>query len=351
MLLKLNVIIIYSLIAFFLSLMFYPLYIQLLQKWKAGKQIRDESVTGDKASIFNKMHAHKKWTPTMGGGLILLIVLLLVLLSICVQYMWYTTNSLFARSETYILLFALFSMGSLWFVDDVLNIKWKRGIKGMTAKMKILWMFLFSAFISYRFYWKLGIDYINLRPFAGEVHLGFWYALITFFLTVTIVNAINITDGLDGLVGGLMIIILGVIGILTFVSQWYLATTLIWILLGSVLAFLWFNINPAKIFMGDSWALAFGGIISALIYLLNIKFGIIIPFSILFAIFRAEIGSSFLQIFRKKTFKKKIFSVAPFHHALEHAGEPEHSIVMKFRVVQGLLAAIAILGIFYQLQM
>lgn len=351
MLLKLNVIIIYSLLAFFLALMLYPIYIHFLRKWKAGKQIRDESVTGDKASIFKKMHAHKKWTPTMWWWLILFILLILVLLSIAIQYQWYTTNSLFARSETYILLFALLSMWGLGLVDDIFNIKGEKAIKGMTAKMKILRMFLFSGFISYRFYWKLGIDYINFRPFAGEIHLGFWYAIITFVFTIAIVNAINITDGLDGLVGGLMIIILGSIGIITFISQRYLATTIIGIVLWTTLAFLWFNINPAKIFMGDSGALAFGGLTAALVYLLNIKFGIIIPFIILFALFRIEIWSSFLQIFWKKIFKKKLFTIAPFHHALEHAGEPEHSIVMKFRVVQGLLATIVLVWIFYQLQM
>ena len=148
--------------------------------------------------------------------------------------------------------------------------------------------------------------------------IGILYAILTFFFTITIVNAINITDGLDGLVGGLMLIVLSVLGVITFLNQWYLATTVIGIVLGTLLAFLWFNINPAKIFMGDSGALALGGLIATLVYLLNIKFGIFIPFLILFAIFWVEIGSSFLQLTRKKFFKKKLFTIAPFHHSLEH---------------------------------
>ncbi len=195
-------------------------------------------------------------------------------------------------------------------------------------------MFGFSAFITYRFYIKLGIDFFNLRPLAGEVHFGIFWAIITFVLTVAIVNAINITDGLDGLVGGLMLIVLGVLAIITFISQWYLATTIIGIMLGSTLAFLWFNINPAHIFMGDSGALAYGGLIAALVYLLNIRFGIVIPFLLMFLLFWMELGSSFLQIMWKKIWKKKLFTVAPFHHALEHAGKAEHTIVMKMRVVQ-----------------
>lgn len=163
----------------------------------------------------------------MGGGLILGVLLVMVLLSIAIQQLGWINNSLFAREETYILLFALFSMGILGIVDDFLNIRGKKGIKGMTAKMKLFWMFGFSAFISYRFYYKLGIDRVNLRPFAGQVDLGIRYAIITFFFTITIVNAINITDGLDGLVGGLMLIVLAVLGVVTFINQWFLATTLI----------------------------------------------------------------------------------------------------------------------------
>lgn len=110
-------------------------------------------------------------------------------------------------------------------------------------------MFLFSGFISYWFFRRLGIDYVNLWPLAGEVTAGWIIPVVTFFLTVAIVNAINITDGLDGLVGGLMVIILVVLGVMTFINQWFLATTVIGIVLGTILAFLWFNINPAKIFM------------------------------------------------------------------------------------------------------
>ncbi len=349
MLLKLNTILLYSLTAFFLSLMLYPAYIMLLRKLKAGKTIREETMDGHQTPIFSQLHGHKQGTPTMGGGLILAVLLFMVLLSIVIQKLGWINNSLFAREETYILLFALFSMGILGLIDDFLNIRGKKWIKGMTAKMKLIWMFGFSAFISYWFYGKLGVDWINFWPLTGEIHLGIWYAVLTFFFTITIVNAINITDGLDGLVGGLMLIILTVLWIVTFINQWFLATTLIGIVLGTLLAFLRFNINPAKIFMGDSGALALWWLIATLVYLLNIKFGIIIPFLVIFSIFRLEIGSSFLQLTRKKIFKRKLFTIAPYHHALEHRGTPEHTIVMKFWVVQGVLAAIALIGMLYQL--
>lgn len=349
MLLKLSSIILYALTAFFVALVLYPPYIELLKKLKLGKQIRDDAVTGEKATIFSQLHGHKSGTPTMGWGLFLLIIFLMVLFSYGIQYAGITNNSLFTREETYILLFAFFSMGILGLIDDRLNIVGKKWIKGMAAKMKIVWMWLFSAFISYRFYIKLWVSTLNMRPLGGEIDLGRIMPVLTFFLTISLVNAINITDGLDGLAAWLLLIIFGVIGIMTFVSQRYLATTLIALILGVLVAFLRFNIHPAKIFMGDSGALALGGMLATLVYLLNINFGIFIPFMMLLLIFWVELASSFFQILWKKTFKKKLFAVAPFHHLLEHRGYPESTIVMKFRLIQGVLSAIALTMLLYQL--
>jgi phospho-N-acetylmuramoyl-pentapeptide-transferase len=348
MLLKLTSIMLYALVWFFLALTIYPWYIALLKKWKIGKQIRDDAMTGDKATIFATLHAHKSWTPTMWGWVLLLIMVLLVAFSYGIQYAWITNNSLVTRQETYILLFAFFSMWLLWLLDDRLNIIGKKWIKWMTALMKIIWMWLFSAGISRWFYVKLGVTAVNLRPFAGEIELWIFMPILTFFFTITIVNAINITDWLDWLAGWLLLIVFGVIAVMTFVSQWFIATTLLGVILWGLLAFLRFNINPAKIFLGDSWALAFWWILSALVYLLNIRFGVLIPFMILMSIFWVEIWSSFLQILSKKIRKQKLFTVAPFHHLLEHKWYSESTIVMKFRVIQGALGVIALIMLLYQ---
>jgi phospho-N-acetylmuramoyl-pentapeptide-transferase len=306
MLEKLASIMLYALTWFFLALTLYPGYIALLKKLKFGKQIRDDAMMGDKATIFAALHGHKTGTPTMWWGIFLLIMLLLIALSFVIQHAWITQNSLVNRQETYILVFAFFSMGILWLIDDWLNIIWKQWIKGMTAKMKILWMWLFSAFISYWFYAKLWVTALNIRPLGGEIELWIFMPVLTFFFTITIVNAINITDGLDWLASGLLLIVFGVIAVMTFVSQWFIATTLIAVVLWWLLAFLWFNINPAKIFMWDSWALALWWLLSALVYLLNIRFGVFIPFLVLMTIFWTEIGSSFFSNSFKKTKKEKI---------------------------------------------
>lgn len=348
MLAKLTSIMVYALLWFFLALTIYPWYIALLKKLKFGKQIRDDAMMGDKATIFASLHAHKTGTPTMWWWVLLLIMFFLVLLSFVIQYAWITNNSLLNRQETYILLFAFFSMWILGLIDDWLNIIGKQGIKWMTAKMKMLWMGLFSGFISYWFYAKLWVSALNIWPLWGEIDLGIFMPILTFFFTITIVNAINITDWLDWLAAGLLLIVFGVIWIMTFVSQWYIATTLIAVILWGLLSFLWFNINPAKIFMGDSWALALWGVLSALVYLLNIRFGVFIPFLLLMTIFWVEVGSSFLQILSKKLRKKKLFAVAPVHHLLEHRWYPESTIVMKFRVIQWVLWSIALILLLYQ---
>ncbi|MFZ2151160.1 MAG: phospho-N-acetylmuramoyl-pentapeptide-transferase [Candidatus Absconditicoccaceae bacterium] len=349
MLIKLNYIIIFSLIAVLLSGLLYPIYIKILKKLKVGKTIREETATGEKSVIFTQLHKHKSGTPTMGGGMFLIVMLVMIGLSFVLQEYGLINNTLLSQKETYVILFGFFSMGIIGLVDDYLNVKGHGTIKGLSAKTKLIGMCLFSAFISRWFYSKLGIDYINLWPIAGEISLGIFYPIITFFVTISIVNAINITDGLDGLAGGLMSIVLFVFAVLTFLNQTYIATTVLAILIAVLIAFMFFNINPAKIFMGDSGAFALGGFLASLLYLLNMRIGIFIPFIILFGIFIIEVGSSGLQMFWKKRFKKKLFPMAPLHHLFEHRGIPETTIVMKAWMIQGLLAAITLIAIFYQI--
>lgn len=338
----------FALIAFFISWIIYPIYISILKKYKFGKTIREASVTGEKSTIFSQLHEHKQGTPTMWGGIFLIVMGLMIWLSFVLKDMWFINNTLFNRQETYVLLFGFFSMGLIGLVDDFLNIKWYGAVKWLSAKAKLIGMVVFSAFISRWFFSRLGIDYINLWPIAGKISLGLFYPILTFFATIAIVNAINITDGLDGLAWGLMTIILFVLGIILFFNQTYIAATVIVIVAAILVAFMFYNIHPAKIFMGDSWAFALWGLISSLLYFLNMRTGILVPFIILFGLFIIELFSSFLQIFWKKYFKKKLFAVSPLHHLFEHRGIEETTIVMKAWFIQGILAAITVIILFYQ---
>lgn len=347
-LVKLSQILFYALVSFGISLLLYPAYIRLLQRVKAGKTIRENAATGEKSEIFSKMHAHKQGTPTMGGGMFLIVMLVMILGSFLLQHFGWIGNSLWNAKESYIILFGFFSMGLIGLVDDFLNIKNYGKVKGLSARAKLIGMVVFSAWISYWFYVKLGIDYINLWPIAWKIEVWILFPILTFIATITIVNAINITDGLDGLAGGTMAIILVSLAIVTFLNGTYIATTVVCILVAVLVAFLFFNINPAKVFMGDSGAFALGGLLASLIYLLNMRFWILIPFLIIFGIFIVELCSSFLQIFWKKVFKKKLFTVAPFHHLLEYRGMHETTIVMKTRLVQAILAIAGVLLIFVE---
>jgi len=345
---KLNNIIMFALIAFFISWILYPIYINVLKKLKMGKTIRESSVTWEQSKIFSEMHKYKQWTPTMWGWIFLLVMGLMIGISYLLQDFWWINNSLFNRQETYIILFGFFSMGLIGLLDDFLNIRGYGKVKWLSAKAKLIGMVVFSAFISRWFFSRLGIDYINFWPLGGKVSLWLFYPILTFFSTIAIVNAINITDGLDGLAGGLMTLILFVLAVILFFNQTYIAATVIGIMIAILVAFMFYNINPAKIFMGDSGAFALWWLIASLLYFLNMRTGIFIPFIILFGIFIVDLCSSFLQIFWKKYFKKKLFLVAPLHHLFEKKWISETTIVMKAWFIQWLLAAITIIILFYQ---
>jgi len=349
MLLKLTAIIIYALWAFVLALLAYPWYISVLRKLKIWKNIRETDINGERAEKFIELHKHKKHTPNLWWWMFLIVMAIMIVLSLGLQYYGFINNSLLSRQETYIVLFAFFFLWFLGLLDDYLNIKWVWSIKWLSAKAKIAGMVVISAFISRWFYDRLGIDYVNFWPIAGKIDIGLWYPIITFFVTISIVNAINITDGLDGLAGGLMAPILLIFAVITFTYQTYIATTIIAILIAVLVAFLRYNINPAQIFMWDSWSFALWWFLATMLYVLNMRMGIFIPFLIMFAIFILDVWSSSLQILSKKFFGKKLFPIAPFHHTLEWLWYSETNIVMRAWLVQAILCAITIIVILYQI--
>ena len=363
MLPKLNYIIICTLFAFGITMMIYPSVIALLRRMKLGIVNREEAATGEKAVIFNELHKKKNGTPTMGGVVFFLVMGLMIIWSWLAAKLGYINHTLVSRQETYIILFAFFGMGFLGLIDDYIKLKWNTKSNGLGARFKLVYMILCALFISYWFNLKLGVNLIDLWPIPYVLNTGrqvieIWgtsiefslvYIIITFFLTVSIVNAINITDGLDGLMSGMILIVLIIFGGLTFFLGWYLATAVIGIVIGMLCGYLRFNINPAQIFMGDSGSLALWWLISTLVYLISIKIGFFIPFLILFSIFWLEVGSSLLQIGWKKIFKRKLFIIAPLHHLFEKKGYAETNIVMRFWLIQGAIAMVVMIMMVYQL--
>jgi len=342
-------IIIFWLIAFVLAVILYPFYIKLIKYLKFNKNIRESDVSWKKSEIFSKLHWHKSWTPTMWWALFFVIMSIMIIISLISEHIWYTNFSLLNAKEVWLPLLWFFGMWIIWIIDDIFNILWIWKVKWLSSITKTIWMMVFAIFISCRFYFALGIDYIILRPFFGEFYVWIFFIPIFMWFIYMVTNAINITDWMDGSVWWMMIIILISIWIMIFLDSKYLSSAIIAVLVACITAFLRYNINPAKIFMWDSGSLWLWWFLSVLIMLLNIEIWIIIPFIILFGIFIVTFFSSVLQIFWKYLFDKKLFLVAPLHHYFELKWINEHTIVMKYWLIQWILSAIFFIIMFFQL--
>lgn len=301
-----------------------PLLTHILYKYKLGKKIRENDVTGKAAPVFQKLHASKENTPTMGGVLIWVVVALVTLLF----------N--FSRGQTWLPLFALVAVGILGAVDDLLNIYGSKN-KGMRTRHKMIWLLLIVGFGAWWFFSKLGWNEINI-PFFGDFAIGWWYILLFMFIIVAAANAVNITDGLDGLAGGLLVFAyLAFAGIAFFQGHLALAAFCATIV-GALLAFLWFNIYPARFFMGDTGSMALGATLGVIAMLTNTA--LILP--IIALVFVIETLSVIVQLISKKFWHRKVFLSSPLHHHFEAKGWPETKVTMRFWVIGAVCAVVGL---------
>lgn len=327
-----------------------PYYHRLLIRHGLRKQLREKASDGTLAVIFRKLHKEKEGTPTMGGVLIWLTVALIVLLSPIAQWLGITRFSLLNRNETYLPLFTLISCGLLGLVDDYLNIRGTVS-KGLRLKPKFFWLTLFGLLGGLWFNVKLGYDFIHvpglgdlrlpgeLALFGGAVTVNILYILIFAFIIVATANAVNFTDGLDGLAGGLIVTAFLGFGIIAYFQGLIILTALCALIVGTTLAFLWFNIPPALFYMGDTGALALGATLGVIAMLTNSM--LLLPF--IAFVFIIEVVSSLLQMVWKRWFGKKLFLIAPLHHHLEARGWPEEKVVMRFWILGGFMAGVGVL--------
>jgi len=315
-----------------------PIMIYLLERLKFGKQIREEAMDGKSSKLFRNLHIKKQGTPTMGGLMIWGIPLFIILFSRALSYFGIIQESILDRGQVYLPLFTLITVGILGAIDDYLNIKGKKAIKGITGKTKMIWLVIFASIGAYWFYSKLGYSSIHV-PRIGDFDIGLWYIPLFIFIIVASSNAVNFTDGLDGLAAGLLIIAFGAFGILAYAKGLFLLSIFCGLISGSTSAFLWFNVPPAKLFMGDTGALALGATLGIIAMMTDSVF--VLP--LIGFIFVLEAVSVILQLFWKKFFKKKLFYIAPIHHHFEHKGWPEHTIVMRFWIIGTCIAGAGLL--------
>ncbi|PIR97823.1 MAG: hypothetical protein COT89_02855 [Candidatus Colwellbacteria bacterium CG10_big_fil_rev_8_21_14_0_10_42_22] len=316
--------------SFVLALTLTPFITRLLKKAHAGKQIRVSSDT----PIFSSLHKKKEGTLTMGGIIIWLTLLILtgsvLILDNLFDGFWGYLNFV-DRAQTYLPLAAFFIAAALGLFDDLMGIM-RVGDKGggmrVSHKMTI---YLFLAVIgAWWFYSPRILDWQIIHvPFLGNFEIGFWYVPIFIFVILASAFSANETDGLDGLWGGVSLFIFTAFLVVSFALGRYDLAAMIGAILGALLAFLWFNIYPARFFMGDTGAMALGITMGVIAMLTNTVF--LLP---IFAVVPViESGSVIIQTLYKKFRKQKLFLSTPIHHHFEASGWPESQVTMRFWII------------------
>ena len=284
-----------------------------------GKRIRMEGP---------ETHYVKEGTPTMGGLLIVVVVLGIALL------IELTTQD-FVGPATFAPMATLALVGALGTADDWLN---ARTGDGISVRQKLLWQSVVGGVAAWQIQDTYQIIALNV-PFIGEVAIPAWlFIVIAAFAIVATSNAVNITDGLDGLAGGTLICaFIGYMVIAAIFGQAHLAV-LCALIIGAVLAFLWFNVHPAQIFMGDSGALALGATLAVTALIT----GQVLLLPVIGLVFVLETGSVILQIVGLRLTGRRLFLMSPLHHHFELKGWDEEKITLRFWIVAALAALVGV---------
>lgn len=299
-----------------------------------GKQLRVETVDGREPSVFKKYHQHKFGTPTMGGLLIWGSIFATIAFSRFLSLTGVVSDSLLKKGQVYLPLFALLSMGILGAVDDYFNICGIGKKRGIDWLPKIIILLLISIVGAVWFYFKLNYDQIHV-PFFGPVTVGLWYIPIFMFIVIGTANAVNVTDGLDALAGGLLAIAYGAFAIIAYMKGLYILAGFCGVCVGAIAAFLWHNVPPALFYMGDTGSFALGGTLGVIA--LMIDQALVLP--LIGFVFVIEMLSVIIQLTSKK-FRggKKVFRAAPIHHHFEALEWGESKVVMRLWITGAFMA-------------
>lgn len=316
-----------SFLTFCLAMLFTPVYTFFAYKYKFWKQKRTHSTSGEALQVVNKLSTRKGNTPTMAGIIVVFAVTIITVL--------FNLD----RQQTWLPLAALLGGGLVGLIDDIINIRGKGGgVAGLRAPIKFAMITIVAAIGAWFFYYKLGFTTMHI-PFLGDLALG--WALIPLFILVVVStsNAVNVSDGLDGLAGGLLMTAYGAFGVIAALQGNFGIAVFCMTIVGGLLAYIWFNIPPARFFMGDVGSFALGTGLGVVAMLTDTLF--LLP--LIGLVFVAEGGSSLLQILSKKFFHRKIFIAAPLHHHLEALEWPKTKVTMRFWVIGQACAALGII--------
>lgn len=335
-------ILILAAISFGAAFLLAPLTAGFLHKFDLTKKnIRDAAST----PIFSRLHQNKSQTPTMGGviiwGTVIILAVLFFILSRVSDGFWSYFNFI-NRSQTYLPLATMLIAGIIGLFDDMLGIL-KIGPKGGGLQMglKIILYTAVAVVGAWWFYFHLSWSTFYI-PFMGYFEIGWWYLPIFIFIIVATAFSANETDGLDGLAGGTLLFAFGSLIVVSFVLGRYDLAAMEAVILGALLAFLWFNIYPARFFMGDTGSMSLGITLGVIAMLTNTA--VFLPFFAIILVI--ESISVIIQTISKKIFKRKIFLSTPIHHHFEAIGWPETQVTMRFWIISAIASALGLVLFF-----
>lgn len=313
-------------VAFIISVVFGLILIPFLRKIKANQKI----------SIFlSEKHKKKDRTPTMGGLIFIIPTIISMIILVLMNKLEWTDN-------LFIIMFVFLSYALLGFIDDYLIIK-RHNNEGLTEIQKLIGQILIAVIFFFIFMKSGRQPVLDIHTLGIKINFGWLYGFFILFVLVASSNAINLTDGLDGLAGGLSAIAFLSFGIISFGSYWIAGSEEIgifcFILVGALLGFLVYNSYPAKVFMGDTGSLALGATLASVAIITSHEITLIV----VGGVFVIETLCSIIQMIAGRYFNKKVFLMAPLHHHLEKLGWAETDIVKMFLVVGTILGMSAVL--------
>lgn len=327
-------------LSFVITVVCTPIMTHFLYKYQLKKSVR---VDMESTPIVATLHKHKEGTPTMGGiiiwGTVALLAFVFHYASLIFDAPLFENASFLSRSETWVPLGILLLSAVIGLVDDIFNIK-KMGANGGGLRMwHRLFLFTFIASLAtYWFYFKLDWTILHI-PFYGNIDIGLWTIPLFMLVIISTAFSVNETDGLDGLAGGVVLAaFISYVGIAFFQGNYQMATFASAIS-GALLAFLWFNIHPARFFMGDTGSMSLGVTLGVIALLTNTIW--LLPF--LGFILVLESLSVLIQWTSKYLRNgKKVFKAAPIHHHFEAIGWEEPKVVMRFWIISGVMCVLGL---------
>jgi len=335
-----------SALSFFLA----PILIRFLYKikfWK--KEARKKTITGEEAKVFYSLHREKETTVPRAGGIliwfsVLVVISLTFFLANLTDIWWLEKLNFLSRGETWLPLFTLIATALVGLADDILQVfgKGKYVGGGMEFTRRLLIVILIGAIGAWWFYIKLGWDSIHIPlifnfPEGIDLTLGIWIVPL-FILVMVACWSSGVIDGLDGLSGGIFASIFGAFSIIAFSQEKFDLATFCAVIGGALFAFLWFNIQPARFYMGETGILGLTSTMAVVAFLTDSV--VVLP--IIAGLMVIEVGSIILQLLSKKIRKKKIWLSTPIHHHFEAKGWPPYQITMRFWILSFVLTALGV---------